>query len=87
MYNYDDTIKSVKNNVDAVVQDINMNASEIQKSKQLRVQLCNHQVTELVKPSMDENITIYVYRIRDISTKCRTRYPLTVSPEKLLEHG
>lgn len=37
MYNYDDTIKSVKNNVDAVVQDINMNASEIQESKQLRV--------------------------------------------------
>ncbi|KAK8896229.1 hypothetical protein M9Y10_014124 [Tritrichomonas musculus] len=56
------------------------------------MQLCNYLVTELMKPKthykrlldMENNVKMYVYGFRDISTKCRTRYLLAVSPDNKL---
>ena len=99
MHNYDYVIKSVKfdiKKVDAVVQDIIDEGvklqEEVQAAKQLRMQLCNYLVTELMKPKthykrlldMENNVKMYVYGFRDISTKCRTRYLLAVSPDNKL---
>ena len=54
--------------------------------------LRNYLVTELMKPKtyhkrlldMEDNVKMYVYGFRDISTKCRTRYLLAVSPDNRL---
>ena len=99
MKKHDDTIKSVKadnDKVDSVVKTINDSydklQEEIQASKQLRMHLRNYLVTELMKPKtyhkrlldMEDNVKMYVYGFRDISTKCRTRYLLAVSPDNKL---
>ncbi|KAK8882368.1 hypothetical protein M9Y10_045010 [Tritrichomonas musculus] len=99
MHNYDDTIKSVKSDnkkVDTVVQEVNNEGvklqEEVQTAKQLRMQLFNYLVTELMKPKthykrlldMEDNVKMFVYGFRDISTKSRTRYLLAVSPDNKL---
>ena len=99
MDNYDDIIKSVKTDndkIDKVAQDINKESAklqeEVQEAKQQCMRLRNYLITELLKPKtyysklldMEDNVKMYVYGFRDISTKHKTIYLLALSPDNKL---